>query len=150
LSDILAAGVAVAAFGSFFSMPWRVLFLPVAIGMTAHSVHWLAVKLGASIVLAAFVACLLAGVLASLAAKRLKTPFAGLAFASVVSMIPGVYLFRAANGLTQLATLGKETEAASISTLLTDGSTALMILLAMTAGVVGPRLAMESTHPHVS
>src|SRR6266568_8992793 len=38
--DVIAAGVAVAAFSVFFSTPLRMLGWPVAIGMLAHAVRW--------------------------------------------------------------------------------------------------------------
>src|SRR5713101_1102035 len=34
--DVMAAGCAVASFGTFFSMPWRLLAFPIAAGMLAH------------------------------------------------------------------------------------------------------------------
>src|SRR5258708_12363337 len=38
--DVIAAGVAVAAYGTFFAMPWRMLPIPDAIGMLAHASRW--------------------------------------------------------------------------------------------------------------
>src|SRR5262249_25241993 len=38
--DVIAAGVAVAAFSVFFSTPLRMLGWPVAIGMLAHALRW--------------------------------------------------------------------------------------------------------------
>jgi uncharacterized membrane protein YjjB (DUF3815 family) len=38
--DVIAAGCAVASFGTFFSMPWRLLALPIAVGMVAHAARW--------------------------------------------------------------------------------------------------------------
>ena len=38
--DVIAAGVAVAAYSIFFSMPLRMLGWPVAIGMLAHALRW--------------------------------------------------------------------------------------------------------------
>src|SRR5216684_1770455 len=38
--DVIAAGCAVASFGTFFSMPWRLLAFPVAVGMVAHAARW--------------------------------------------------------------------------------------------------------------
>src|SRR5258708_39606686 len=35
--DVIAAGVAVAAFGTFFSIPWGILPIPVLIGMLPHA-----------------------------------------------------------------------------------------------------------------
>ena len=45
--DVIAAGVAVAAYGSFFNMPWRVLAWPIGIGMCAHAAHWQMLQSGA-------------------------------------------------------------------------------------------------------
>src|SRR5258705_9762760 len=38
--DVIAAGVAVAAYGTFFAMPWRMLPIPILIGMLAHASRW--------------------------------------------------------------------------------------------------------------
>ena len=101
--DVIAAGVAVAAYGTFFSMPWRMLPIPVAIGMAAHALRWVAIAMaGASVETAAFVACCFVGLVATPIADRLRVPFAAFAFASVVSLIPGVFLFRMAAGLVRL------------------------------------------------
>src|ERR1700722_13638137 len=37
LYDTIAAGVAVAAYGTFFNMPWRTLPIPILVGMLAHA-----------------------------------------------------------------------------------------------------------------
>jgi len=38
--DVIAAGCAAASFGTFFSMPWRLLAFPIAAGMLAHAARW--------------------------------------------------------------------------------------------------------------
>src|SRR5262249_109352 len=38
--DVIAAGVAVAAYSIFFSMPLRMLGWPAAVGMLAHALRW--------------------------------------------------------------------------------------------------------------
>jgi hypothetical protein len=87
--DMIAAAIAVAAYGTFFSMSWRLLAVPAVVGMAAHGLRWLiAVQADASAATAALLACLLVGSVTAPVADRLRLPFAGLAFASVVSLIP--------------------------------------------------------------
>src|SRR5258708_10213234 len=105
----MAAGVAVAAYGLFFAMPWRALPIPAAIGMLAHASRWAMISLaGASVQTGALVACLLVGIIITPIADRLRLPFAAFAFASVVSLIPGVYLVRMAGGFVHLVILRLE------------------------------------------
>jgi uncharacterized membrane protein YjjB (DUF3815 family) len=44
--DVIAAGVAVAGFSVFFSMPLRMLGWPVAVGMAAHALRWWTLSAG--------------------------------------------------------------------------------------------------------
>ena len=141
--DVVAAGLAVSAYGSFYSMPWRYLPLPILVGMAAHALRWLALSMGASVYGAAFLACLFVGLVITPLAHRLRLPFAAMAFAAVVSMIPGVFLFRVAAGLVQMAHLGAGTPSSLVSVVLAEGSIALLILLAMGFGLVAPLLAQR-------
>jgi uncharacterized membrane protein YjjB (DUF3815 family) len=67
-------------------------------------------------------------------------PFAAIGFAAVVSMMPGVYLFRMASGLLQLADSSKTTLDLLGGTI-SDGIIAATVILAMSAGLIVPRLA---------
>lgn len=103
--------------------------------------------LGVSAQAAAFVACLVVGAIVTPIADRWRLPFAALAFASVVSLIPGALLFRMAAGLVELVTLG---EKASIDVLLhaiSDGTTALLIVLAIAFGLILPKMCIEHFYP---
>jgi uncharacterized membrane protein YjjP (DUF1212 family) len=146
--DVIAAGVAVAAYGTFFAMPWRMLPIPVATGMLAHASRWGLISLaGASVQTGALAACLLVGMIITPIAAWLRLPFAALAFASVVSLIPGVYLFRMAGGLVDLVTPGGKASVDVLLNTIADGMTAAMIVLAMAFGLILPKMCLEHFLP---
>ena len=141
--DAIAAGVAVAAYGTFFAMPWRTVPIPILIGMLAHASRWTAISwFGASAETGAFVACLIVGIIMTPISDRLRLPFAALAFASVVSLIPGVFLFRMAGGLVNLVSLGAKASPDLLLATVVDGTTAILIILAMTFGLILPKMCI--------
>jgi uncharacterized membrane protein YjjB (DUF3815 family) len=82
------------------------------------------------------------GLILTPVAYRRHMPFAAIGFASVVSMIPGVFLFRMSSGLLELANSAN----ASLQLLgatVADGMIAFTIILAMTFGVIVPKLVID-------
>jgi uncharacterized membrane protein YjjB (DUF3815 family) len=141
--DMIAAGVAAACYGIYYSMPPRMLVWPVAVGLLAHMLRWVALSaFDASIATATLVACLFVGLVITPVARRWRLPFAAIGFASVVSMMPGSYLMRMSGGLVQLAD-GSHPTLALISGTIADGATAIIVILAIGLGLIVPKLVID-------
>jgi uncharacterized membrane protein YjjB (DUF3815 family) len=141
--DVIAAGIAVASYSVFFSTPLNLLPWPVAVGMLAHALRWEALtSLGYSAAAGAFVASLTVGLIITPVVRRSHVPFAAIGFACVVSMIPGVYLFKVASGVMQIAS-GSPTTMELIAETIADGVVALTITLAISFGLIVPKLVID-------
>ena len=140
---IAAGGVAVVAFGILFSMPARLLLVPVVVGAFAQGLRWLALTAGFGVGAAAFIACLAIGVILIPVARGQRLPFAAIGFVSVVSMIPGSYLITMAAGLLQIAR-SQTTTLEMIGLTLASGVNALLIIFAICLGLVMPKLLLDA------
>jgi uncharacterized membrane protein YjjP (DUF1212 family) len=141
--DVIAAGVAVAAYSVFFSTPLSMLAWPVIVGMAAHAFRWTVLsELGLDVAAGALIACAAVALILTPISRRKHMPFAAIGFASVVSMMPGVFLFRMASGLWTIASDPQATFEVVRATM-SDGLTAAMIILAMSFGLIVPKLLVD-------
>ena len=66
-------------------------------------------------------------------------------FTMPLRLMPGVYVFRMASGLVQIAG-DLPTSPALLSAIIGNGVTALMVILAMSLGLIVPKMLIESVH----
>jgi len=135
-ADVIAAGIAAGCYPIYFSMPYRMIGWPVAAGMAAHGLHWWTTTVWhLSLAGSAFLACLLVGTALIPVAYKLRIPFAGIGFAAVVAMVPGVYVFRALSGIVQLPSV---TAPELLTATTSNAATAALIVAAMALGLTIP------------
>lgn len=137
--DVAAAGVVAVCYGVFYSAPARILYWPLLIGGGAHGLRWIALtQWHWQPHLAAALACLLVGVVLVPVSRRFQVPFAAVGFAAVVSLLPGVLIFRALSGLTQLQDATGQRAQQLLTDTVNDANQAALTVFAMAIGLIVP------------
>ncbi|MEC5400216.1 threonine/serine ThrE exporter family protein [Uliginosibacterium sp. H1] len=134
--DVVLAGVASCGFGAFYNAPWRVLWTSIACGMVGHGVRYLSLLEGISLPVSTLFACVAIGVMAAVMSRRLRVPFAAVAFAGAVPMMPGVLFFQSFGGAMQIAMAGPGAHLALISHTASALLHALLVVGAMGLGLL--------------
>jgi hypothetical protein len=62
-------------------------------------------------------------------------------------MMPGFFLFQAASALVELVSMGPHAPAALLTSIAANGITAFLVILAMTFGLILPRMLLEHFLP---
>lgn len=130
--DVLLAGVASCGFGAFYNAPWRVLWTSILCGMVGHGIRYVCLTRGMDLEMSTFWACAAIGFMAIRWVSSMRIPFAAVAFAGAVPMMPGVLMFRGIGGAMEIAFSG-----ANSSLVLVAGTLASLFKAAFVVGGMG-------------
>ncbi|MEU4206268.1 threonine/serine exporter family protein [Rothia terrae] len=131
--DFLGAVLAICSYPVYFSSALKHVGYTILVGGFAHSLRWLLLAHGVTSFLADFWSCLVVGTVLGLAALWKNLSFAGVGFAAVVALVPGMYVFRTCAGIVQMAT---QVNAELVVEVAADFSKALVILLSISSGLL--------------
>ncbi|MDQ8023207.1 MAG: threonine/serine exporter family protein [Moraxellaceae bacterium] len=134
--DVVLAGMASCGFGAFYNAPWRVLWTSILCGMVGHGVRYVSLAEGLSLPLSTLLACLAIGCMGAIISRRLRVPFAAVAFAGAVPMMPGVLFFQSFGGAMQIAMAGRGADLVLISQTFSGLLQALLVVGAMGLGLL--------------
>ncbi len=133
--DAPTAGLLAVAYGIFYSAPLRILYWPLLAGAAAHALRWLIVEhWHGDLWIGAGVACLFVGLVLIPVCERFQLPFSALGFASVVSLVPGVLVFRALAGFSALPSQSGAAAQRLVVEIADNASTAALTMVAMPLG----------------
>lgn len=136
ISDVSLAAVVTCGFAMFYNANWSQIGMAVVGGMIGHGLRYLALNAGCRLDVATFFGCLAVGVLASLNVRAHKVPFAVIAFAGAVTMMPGLQMYRTLGGLLQLARPSSEIDQATIAATLGNAAQASLAIAAIALGLI--------------
>jgi uncharacterized membrane protein YjjB (DUF3815 family) len=110
--------------------------------MVGYGIRFVALGSGLGVAVGSLMACLAIGFIADVAAERLRLPFAAVAFAGAVPMMPGVPIFQSIAGAMRLAAAGTAADPVVATATLAYFFSAAFVIGAMAIGLlVGARLA---------
>ncbi len=136
----LWAGLAVLGFAMVFSVPRRTLPGIVLMAIGAHLVRSLCLHLDLVLPLASFIAALWVGLTAAFVAPRTGQATPIYAFAPVIPLIPGTYLFDALSALLDLTEPGLADPGPIVDVAAADISIATLTIVALAVGAISPTL----------
>jgi uncharacterized membrane protein YjjB (DUF3815 family) len=136
LSDMALAAIATCGFAAFFNTPWRQLAVAAAGGMAGHGLRFLALENGLSLEVATFFGGLAVGAISAWMARSNHAPFAVIAFAGAVTMIPGTSVYRALGGSLRLARLAEDSDLTLVTSTLGSSIEGFVVVSGLALGLV--------------
>lgn len=142
LNDGLFAAIAAIGFGSISNVPIRIFKGCALLAAIGHAMRYLLMHaFGWNIIPAAFIGSLCIGMLAPACGKHWRSPAEALAYPALLPMIPGMYAYRAVEGMLQCFTATTEEQFQHAFFLFNqNGMICVFIVILMVLGVTIPIL----------
>lgn len=144
--DGIFAAIAAVGFASISNPPRRVLPACALIAAAGHATRYALMKgpLHMHIILAAFLAAIVIGLLSLLASRRMRCPSETFSYPALLPMIPGMYAYGAVQALLKCFTRTDETHFQHYFNLLNyNALLCSLIVLMMVVGIMLPRLLIR-------
>ena len=133
---MLLAAVVTCGFAIYYNASWVHIGMAVLGGMAGHGLRFLALDAGCRLEVATFLGGLAVGIVSALIARSYKVPFAVIAFAGAVTMMPGLQMYRALGGFLLMAHQTVETERPAVAVMLANASQATLVIGALALGLI--------------
>ena len=151
LLDLFLAGIVTVGFALFYNTAWAHAGMATAGGMVGHGLRFLALEAGWGLVPATFIGGVAVGVVSALMVRSYKTPFAVIAFAGAVTMMPGLQIYRALGGSMKLARLQESVELSTITRASANAWQACFVVIALALGlIIASRAVLARSAPKLS
>jgi uncharacterized membrane protein YjjB (DUF3815 family) len=134
--DIILAGLVTIGFAACYNTSPAHFAMAAAGGMAGHGLRFLGLELGWGLVPATFIGGLAVGLVSAWVVRSYKAPFAVIAFAGAVTMMPGLQIYRAISGILRLARLQDAAAVPSIADTLGCAFQACLVVIALTTGLI--------------
>ncbi len=136
VSDMALAGLVTLGFALFYNSAWPHAAMAVAGGMIGHGTRYLALEGNCGLITATFLGSFAVGVISALIVRRSQVPFAVVAFAGAVTMMPGVQIYRAVRESWQLAHFLDAADSTVVALTLGSAAQACYVVLALGLGLI--------------
>ena len=145
----LLGGLAAVGFAILFNVPNRSLIYTYILGTMAVFIKFLLLGIDVNIILATFAGAIVVGILSPFTSKWKHTPPMIFSIASVIPMIPGIFLYRMMLGFIRLVSNNSDTEfLQTLEFTFSNGLKAAFILMALAMGISLPYIILKKESFH--
>jgi uncharacterized membrane protein YjjP (DUF1212 family) len=136
LADLALAGLVTFGFAVVYNTAWPQLWMATLGGMAGHGLRYFALEAGFRLEVATFFGGLAVGVVSAFITRFRTVPVAVVAFAGAVTMMPGLYIFRALGGGLRIAQSGKSADLGTVASTLGNGFQATLVVAGLALGLI--------------